>query len=1340
MTRTAPAPNLPPIPGMNPGVFVMGGGGTGGGGGGQKGGGSGLDQGADGVGSGGGASGGGKTAASCSGGGDGSGCPNHHGSKQSGKISKGDPVDVVTGRVFTDPVVDFAFLGPLGLRFVRRYSSAARAHNVGLGFGWTHSLAWSIEVRRNLISMRTATGGVVTFHPLEVGDAGVGPDGWVLSRHHDGFTLDDNAGSVYLFTENVGATYLLSAVLDAHGNATKLTYAEGKLETVEDAAGRLVRVRRHPDGSIAAFEAKNAPERGRWVTLHRYAYDDAGDLIADVDAEENTTRYGYDDHRLIWRIEPEGLTFHFRYDQQGRCVETWGDHADPTRLGLDDDVAPTLADGTKAKGIFHCRFEYGDDGYSEAVDSYSVHRYFGNDFGKVEKAVSGGAIYRRTYDEGGNLLAFTDPLGATTTWVRDGRGRTLQVTDPLGRTTLIEREPDGHIRRVVDAAGGVTQVERSRGRLRWVDPIGAWFEVTIDPRGLITETTAPNGAHTRLEYDAHGNLVRQTDALGARTEWAYDHWGRCLAVRDPLGNIESYAYNQRGDLMLVRSPEGGVTRYSYDRNGDIVGIEHPDGTATVFRYGGLRKLCETQRPQGERNQLRYDREGRLTRAENARGDTHRIRYDVAGYPIYERTFVGLEKHFRYDQAGRLLTERSAAGETTEFRYDDAGQLISRLLPDGTTESFDYDPCGRLVASVSAVGEFSYERNAVGWVVAERQRVGDETITIARTYDLMGNVSRRETSRGHRADFERDAGGRSTRVVLDERESVDVRRDALGREIGRLLPQGGQIQVIYDALGRMAERQVRARHHPPDGPQRWLAHPVAGAPAPELVGPSTPDTTLHQAFFYTPTSALRAAWSDIDGWRFFDHDAAGQLLGVRREQTQTERYAYDAAGNLHEPGGEGRAYGEGNRLMQKGDVTYQWDEAGRLVATRDGQGQTTHYTWNGLGLLASVEMPDGRRVEFAYDSFARRVLKRLFERSAAGQRLTSEVRFVWDGGVLVHEIKRSARAAGDPIVEERTYCFEDDRFAPWAHRETRQDGTQRDESPWYHYLNDEVGAPERLVGPDGQIVGALERTIWRASPRGDQQVSTPLRYPGQYEDEETGLVYNRYRYFDPALGRYISADPVDPDGLMPFTAIKNAAGKDPSTLGHRRNQAEDYKGTSALSRGPNEHDRREGHKDPAITEAVSNAQNQFPKGQSRGSMGDTPCSEVDALHQMARAIRTQGDAQRESSRRAKMSDNDVRAELQKRFRNGATIETTNDAGLVMAPCPTCAQIFRELGLHPRNIGDDAKGGIIGPNDKLKVDVNKMGRWDGTFVQSAEKLKSRKDGIATVPSSTPPFRGR
>jgi RHS repeat-associated protein len=129
--------------------------------------------------------------------------------------------------------------------------------------------------------------------------------------------------------------------------------------------------------------------------------------------------------------------------------------------------------------------------------------------------------------------------------------------------------------------------------------------------------------------------------------------------------------------------------------------------------------------------------------------------------------------------------------------------------------------------------------------------------------------------------------------------------------------------------------------------------------------------------------------------------------------------------------------------------------------------------------------------------------------------------VWDGDVLVHEITHTAGASGDPVVEERTYCFDDGSFEPVAHR----DGP-RDEGCWFHYVNDPAGTPERLVDAEGSVACDLSRQAWgKTTVAPGAKTSTPLRLQGQYEDRETGLCYNRFRYYDPEAGRFISADPI-----------------------------------------------------------------------------------------------------------------------------------------------------------------------------------------------------------------------
>src|SRR5262245_57536124 len=120
MARTAPAPDIPPIPGMCPSIAVLAGGGDGGGGSGKGAGDGSGDTGA-------GAGKGGENAA-----GDGRGAPDYKKHPECGYASH--PVDVVTGRAFTHPIADLELPGPLPLTFSRMYSSKAAHIDMGLGF------------------------------------------------------------------------------------------------------------------------------------------------------------------------------------------------------------------------------------------------------------------------------------------------------------------------------------------------------------------------------------------------------------------------------------------------------------------------------------------------------------------------------------------------------------------------------------------------------------------------------------------------------------------------------------------------------------------------------------------------------------------------------------------------------------------------------------------------------------------------------------------------------------------------------------------------------------------------------------------------------------------------------------------------------------------------------------------------------------------------------------------------------------------------------------------------------------------------------------------------------
>lgn len=1116
MARTAPAPNIPPIPGMCPSIAVLAGGGDGGG---DSGGSAGDGKGDDKAGT----SNGGESAAA-----DKRGAPDPQKYPDCGTASH--PVDVVTGRAFTHPLTDLELPGPLPLVFQRTYSSKMAGRDCGLGFGWGHTFGWEIEVGRRRITVWNEQGVGVDFPTIAVGSEIVGPWGWLLRRETWGFAVDADDGVWHLFSavEDDGKRVRLTAIEDRNRNRIALTYDDGRLVEVTDSTGRVVRLVPTREGRIGSIRVQNAVSQGQWVAFATYTYDERGDLVAATDADGLTARYAYDDdHRLTADTDRAGLCFHFVYDSQGRCVESWGDYPGKRDPSLVETVPKYLHDGkTRAKGIHHCKFEYGPDGYSEVVDSTQVRRFFGTRHGTLSKRVEGGGVTTALYRDDGHLLARTDAMGGTTHFERDARGRALRVTDALGNVTLVERDAAGLVIQAVDAVGAVSAMTRdTRGNvLTHTDALGGVTSYRYDERGLATEVVDPRGGRTALAYDERGNCAELTAPGGATWRYTHDALGRRLSETDPLGGTKRFAYSARGDLISARDALGGEVRYTYDGERHVVQIVGRASGVTELVWGGYHKLCARKDANGSEVRLRYNLEGELLEVHNARGEVHRFERSAGGAVTGESTFDGQTVRYRNDAAGRHRVVTDGLGQQTKLEFDLAGQLVARELADGAVETFAYDAQGQLVAAHGGACEVRFGWDALGRLVREAQVVDDEEHSVDITYDATGNRVLRETSWGHTEAVERDALGMRRRTILDAAHVLEHALDALGREVRRALPGGGAIESAYDPAGRLVQRRAQ-------GPS---VHRPTGSGEPEWLGPRADHFTASLAYRYDPTGELIEEWDRRRGHTSYQYDAVGQLLAASPEHGPGEAFRYDPDGNAHETGAGAppRAYQRGGRLLRKGDATYRWDDGGRLVEKRvtpaDGAPpQVWTYRWNGAGLMQSASGPDGVLVELTYDALGRRVQKRVSRPSRPGDRPTpvSVTRFVWDGDVLAHELTRVARRGGDPVVETRTYCFDDDTFAPVAHRDARRDAEGQGSARWFHYVNDPLGTPDRLVSDEGRVACELSPGAWGRAPLDAGETRTPLRFPGQYHDDETGLCYNRHRYYDPDTGHFTSADPI-----------------------------------------------------------------------------------------------------------------------------------------------------------------------------------------------------------------------
>lgn len=207
------------------------------------------------------------------------------------------------------------------------------------------------------------------------------------------------------------------------------------------------------------------------------------------------------------------------------------------------------------------------------------------------------------------------------------------------------------------------------------------------------------------------------------------------------------------------------------------------------------------------------------------------------------------------------------------------------------------------------------------------------------------------------------------------------------------------------------------------------------------------------------------------------------------------------------------------MRQAGDTRYKYDAEGNLVRKTLADGKTWHYGWNGAGQLVEVKRPDGYAITFAYDAFGRRVSKRFRGKVT---------RWVWDGDKPLHEWAELEVGPGAGSIEDlTTWLFEDDGFTPTA--KLAAQGVQS-------VVSDHLGTPLSMYDEQGQATWEITLDSYGAVRQGRGRAQDcPFRYQGQYEDVETGLYYNRFRYYDPEAGNYISQDPLGLEGGTAFYA-------------------------------------------------------------------------------------------------------------------------------------------------------------------------------------------------------------
>lgn len=740
--------------------------------------------------------------------------------------------------------------------------------------------------------------------------------------------------------------------------------------------------------------------------------------------------------------------------------------------------------------------------------------------------------------------------------------RPTSTTDQQGRKTLYSIDPTNgnvlQVTKVVGSQGGVDDLVSiftytASGQIDTItDPIGRITDLDYDALGRLIKRTRAKGLPVQtvetFQYDIVGNLVAAIDENGQQYRYQYDAMNRIKRIEkpDPDGTgpldapVTTLTYDFAGNLLRVNDPMGNSSTRSYDAMNRMIAVANLGNAVTTYAYDQSGNVIRTTDAVGNVSRMTYDSRNRMTSSIDAAGNQTQFRYDVNDNLIALVDPAGNLTRYEYDARNRQIAEIDRFGNKTTFAYNSDDQLSETTDRMGRTTKLDYDALGRMSrerwidANNNIVNVVDYKYDAVDRLVQVQDTVSDIRVTfneldqavsaqsggtadtpvsvLDATYDARGNrLTLTDTINGN-------IGGKNSylydglnRLVRQSQSSApntnnptaDKRVDFAysGMDLFTSVTRfsdlsGSQIvartQFTYDSLNRLSN----------------LSHRNAG-------------NQLLNGFTYVYDADSRMTRiTDIDGAVDYSYDKRNQLIGANYADptNRDERYVYDSSGNrvssiLH---GENYDIDENNRLISDGTYAFEYDAEGNMVKqTTIASGAVREFSWDHRNRMTritdrpSANATPSQIAEYVYDAMDRRISK-----TVSGQ----TTYFVYDGDDVLVELVDPDQGGPQRPVESMRYLHGPNVDQVFAQEDALGD------VEWQ--LADHLGTVRDLIESDGTVANHLKYdSFGNVISQTSSTALTRYQFTGRELDAETGLQFNRARYYSPAHGRFLSEDPI-----------------------------------------------------------------------------------------------------------------------------------------------------------------------------------------------------------------------
>ena len=579
--------------------------------------------------------------------------------------------------------------------------------------------------------------------------------------------------------------------------------------------------------------------------------------------------------------------------------------------------------------------------------------------------------------------------------------------------------------------------------------------------------------------------------------------------------VRTYELDYSGLVKKANRPGGRFTKYTYDKLCRVIRADYHDKSYEEYVYNKNGLLTEVKN-QYTTIKLERDKAGRIQKEWQ---DNHWVAsdYDSSGNRsavcssfganiLSERDKIGQVTHMvaylnkekpwcaqmEYNVTGQEMVRKVSGGVIGNFSYDEVGRPVQHIIRGGKESihrhrRYEWDANYRLkkVTNELTKGNIIYSYDQFSNLVSAK---GTEILSVFRTFDEAGNVYGTED----KSDRIYGMGSRLETSGIDLKEKRNIYQGGHGR----LVTKG--VEYFYDEEGNLTRKKEA------DG-SIW-------------------------EYSYYGNGMLRKVVRPDKSAVIFKYDGLGRRIEKCMTRTGSEKIISlaEKAAPLEES---------------------KWETIGGVRIRRpNAELQKPHVV---QGDTSSVYVGEGTISNDSgqYTSDAEKV-----------------IRFLWDGNTLLHEWEddanssrkplhkidyqadyvvklsekkkqeeREKAAKGEPVPESLvTWIFQDD-FIPRA--KITKDGV-------YSIMTDYLGTPveayddsgtlvwERQLDINGKVMPAGKDRYGRTMEDIGEKTFIPFRFQGQYEDEETGLYYNWFRYYDSEIGQYTQQDPIGLAGGNP----------------------------------------------------------------------------------------------------------------------------------------------------------------------------------------------------------------